>query len=313
MFVVACVLLASSVVGPAVGTEARTGKRIRRRISGVLRSIDADSFEQLGRRNQEQMTGLERAFDSFPGMSSFRQVIEQSGLTTKVHSVLLTSLLLAGLALGLFFFLTGNILLAAAIALIAATFPIVRVFRARAKRIGKFEEQLPEALDLMSRALMAGHPFNETLKMVSDEMSDPIAGEFERVFLDINYGIPLKTAFMGLLSRVPTISLNTLVIAILVQNESGGRIAEILQKISEVIRSRFRLNRKVRTLSAEGRMSAWILTLLPFVLALVISITTPSYLPKMLKDPTGINMVLVAFGLVILGILWMRKIIRFKF
>ena len=211
------------------------------------------------------------------------------------------------------FIATQNILFVATFGIVSLSFPILWVLRKRAIRIGRFEEQLPEALDMMARALEAGHPFNETLKMVGEEMPNPISSEFARVFTDINYGLPAKTAFVGLLSRVPSVSLNTLVTAVLIQSESGGRLAEILHKISAVIRGRFKLQRKVKTLSAEGRLSAWILTLLPFVLTIVISITTPSYLPRMVNDPMGMNLVYTAFVLVICGILWMRKIIRFKY
>lgn len=313
MVFVAVVMLAASVIVPTVGTEAQAAKRMKRRIGRVLESIDSDSAILLQLRRQKDMSESEKIFEALPGMSRFREVVEQSGSDKPPHMVLMYSILLAIIVFILVMLFSQQLLPALICAFVVFWIPIISVFRKRSKRMAKFEEQLPEALDLMARALQAGHPFNETLKMVHDEMENPIAYEFERVFTDINYGLPLNTAFLSLLSRVPSMSLNTLVTAVLIQNESGGRIADILAKIAEVIRGRFKLQRKVRSLSAEGRLSAWVLTLLPFVLVIVIQLTTPSYLPRMLDDPMGPPLVYSGFGLIMLGIYWMRRIIRIKF
>jgi tight adherence protein B len=164
----------------------------------------------------------------------------------------------------------------------------------------------------MVRALKAGHPFSGTLQLVSEEMDDPIAREFGIAFADINYGLDVKQSFMNLLERVPNITLMTLVTAVVVQRETGGNLAETLNKISSVIRGRFRFNRKVKTLSAEGRMSAWILTMIPFVLFILIMLTTPSYLPVLLQEPAGLKIIGVAFFLQVVGILWIRRVIRIE-
>lgn len=313
MVFVAVVLLASSVIVPTVGSEAQANRRMRRRLDSVLDAIDPGTYSLLREQYLKNLSPLERALDWIPGVQSLGNLMRQAGASTPSYWLVVWSV---AAGLGGYFFasvLIKQTLVALALGVFAFCIPYLLVVRKRAKRLARFEEQLPEALDMMARALQAGHPFNETLKMVSEEMPDPIAGEFGQVFSDINYGLPIKTAFVSLLSRVPSISLNALVNAVLIQNESGGRIAEILMKIAEVIRSRFRLMRKVRSLSAEGRLSAWILGLLPFVLAVVISITTPDYLPMMIKDPLGIKLVYGAFGFLILGILWMRRIIRFKY
>ena len=126
-----------------------------------------------------------------------------------------------------------------------------------------FEEQLPDAIDTMTRALRAGHPFPAALKMIGDEFDDPVAAEFDLTFGDINYGNDVRRAMLGLLSRIPTVTVMALVTAVLVQKESGGNLAEILERISAVIRGRFKLYRKIKTLSAEGRMSAWVLAMVP--------------------------------------------------
>jgi tight adherence protein B len=143
-------------------------------------------------------------------------------------------------------------------------------------------------------------------------MTGPIAQEFGKAFADINYGVSVSDAFHAMLARTPSLSLMTVVTAVLVQRESGGNLAEILDKIAAVVRSRFRFQRRVRTLSAEGRLSAWILVLIPFALATVMTVVSPNYLPMMVKDPTGRTLVMFAFVMIIVGIIWIRRIIRIK-
>ena len=141
---------------------------------------------------------------------------------------------------------------------------------------------------------------------------DPVAREFELTFADINYGNDLRRAMLGLLQRVPSLTVMALVTAVLVQKETGGNLAEILDQISNVIRGRFKFYRRVKTLSAEGRLSAWILTMVPFALFAVISMTTPEYLPVLLEDPTGQKLVIFGFVMMVAGIYWIRRIIRIE-
>jgi tight adherence protein B len=190
--------------------------------------------------------------------------------------------------------------------------PFFRISIQRSKRITRFEEQLPDALDVMVRALKAGHPFSGTLQLVSEEMNDPIAKEFGITFADINYGLDVKQSFMNLLERMPNMTLMTLVTAVVVQRETGGNLAETLSKISAVIRGRFRFSRRVKTLSAEGRMSAWILAMIPFLLFIVIMLTTPSYMPILMQEPAGRKIIAVSFTLQVIGILWLRRVIRIE-
>ena len=313
MVFAAVVLLATSLIVPTVGSRAQATRRLRRRIFDVLESIDENAASILRQRFYEDLSPLERALDVVPGMAGLRQVVEQSGVDTRAYKVLTYAAVLGVLTFTTFTFLVDGVMVPLIGAAVAASLPVLHICRKRRQRLVRFEEQLPNALTMMARALQAGHPFNETINMIGEEMADPIGGEFRRVFNDINYGLSSKMAFMSLMSRVPSLSVNTLVIAILIQTESGGRLSEIVSKIAAVIRARFKLNRKVRALSAEGRLSAWVLTLLPFVLALVISVTTPSYLPTMLEDPTGRSLIGVSLLFIGIGIVWMRAIVRFRY
>jgi tight adherence protein B len=196
--------------------------------------------------------------------------------------------------------------------LAAMYLPFMKINLDRVKRMQAFEEQLPDAIDTMKRAMKAGHPLSATLKLVADEMDDPVAGEFELTFGDINYGNDVRRAMLGLLSRMPSVTVMALVTSILVQKETGGNLAEILEKISEVIRGRFRFQRKVQTYSAEGRMSAWVLLMVPLVLFVTLWFTTPDYLPVMLDDPRGQRMLMYGGVFGVVGIFWFRKILRIE-
>jgi tight adherence protein B len=148
---------------------------------------------------------------------------------------------------------------------------------------------------------------------VAEEMDDPVATEFGITFSDLNYGVNVKAGFMGLLERIPNIGLAAVVTAVLVQRETGGNMAEILDRIAEVLRQRLRFQRRVRTLTAEGRMSAWVLVLMPFILALVLTVIAPDYMPMLLDHPAGMQLIGIALLVMAFGIWWIRRIIRVRF
>jgi tight adherence protein B len=313
MVFVAVFLLSQGVISPAFGDNRKIRKRLRERLSEVENSSDEESYSSLLR--EKYLHGLsanQRWAESLPGMQPLARVIEQAGHSMLAHRVVALSVFL-GLAggFGSWYFTRSWLWLPLAIG-ISAALPFMKVFRDRRTRIDKFEEQLPDAIDAMKRALKAGHPFSATLKLVSEDMDDPVAREFELTFADINYGNDVRRAMLGLLQRVPSLTVMALVTAVLVQKETGGNLAEILEQISTVIRGRFRFYRKVRTLSAEGRMSAWILALVPFVLFVIISMTTPDYLPALLETPLGVKLVAIAATMGVIGIYWIRKVIQIE-
>jgi tight adherence protein B len=190
--------------------------------------------------------------------------------------------------------------------------PYFRLSRQRRRRLEKIEEQIPDAVDVIKRALRAGHPFNAAIKLVADDMDQPIAKEFELTFSDLNYGNDVRRALLGLLNRVPSVTVMALVTSVLVQRETGGNLAEILDQIAKVVRGRFKFERKVRTLSAEGRVSAWVLAMVPLVLIVLLSVVSPNYLPVLLTNPVGHKLLFVAGILGVIGIVWIRRIIQIE-
>ena len=208
--------------------------------------------------------------------------------------------------------MTRSVAVVAISFVISGALPFMKIFGDRTKRIETFEEQLPDAIDMVKRALRAGHPFVGAIKLVSEEMDEPVAGEFGTTFSDINYGNDARRAMIGLLQRVPSVTVMALETSILVQRETGGNLAEILEQISAVLRGRFKLQRKVKTLSAEGRLSAWILALVPLVLFAVIWGTSPDYLPMLLEEEVGKKMIIYGVVSAIIGIFWVRRVIRIE-
>ena len=190
--------------------------------------------------------------------------------------------------------------------------PLLLVRRARARRLARVETQLPDALDMMGRALRAGHAFPTALKMVGEEMSAPLSEEFKEVFDEVNFGIAMQDALVAMADRVPVTDLRFFVIAVVIQRETGGNLSELLTNISAIMRDRIKLLGQVRVLSAEGRLSAWILTLLPFGSAGLIQLTNPKFLAVLYTDPGGQKLIMAALVMMALGVFAMRKIIDIR-
>jgi tight adherence protein B len=304
-------LLSQGLFVPAFGSDARMQRLLKRKLHDIG-AFEARSEVALLLRQKylRDLSPIERRLEGLPMMERLGLFIEQSGRSIMAHRLVGLSILLAVVALAAVRLLVDSWLVALLAAAMAAAVPFVVVYRDRRARMEKFEEQLPDAVDIMKRALLAGHPFNACLKLVADDMQPPISREFELTFADLNYGNDLRQALLGMLLRVPSSNLMAVVTAVLIQKETGGNLAEIFDRISQVIRSRFRFGRRVRTLSAEGRLSAWILALVPIILFGVIWVTTPEYLPPLLHDPIGRKVIMLACLMLVVGVFWMRKIIR---
>jgi len=304
MVFVTVVLLMQGLVVPVFGESAKVRKRLKKRIADIETTGDADAFSSLLREKYlRRLSPLERRLESFAAMEALARQIEQAG-----HKILAYRLVLISVAIGVAVLLASwsyfrMPVATISTALLAAYLPFMKIKMDRTKRTKMFEEQLPDAIDTMKRALKAGHPLSASIKLVAEEMDDPVAAEFELTFGDINYGNDVRKAMLGLLARVPSVTVMALVTSILVQKETGGNLAEILEN---------QLARKVQTYSAEGRMSAWVLAMVPLVLFVTLWFTTPEYLPVLLDDPRGQKMIIYGFFSGVAGIFWIRKIIRIE-
>jgi tight adherence protein B len=239
-------------------------------------------------------------------------MLDQADLQITVTRLVMFSLMAGMLAALAASVLTISLVIIVFVGLGASSVPFIHVAWARRKRLNKFLEHLPDTLELMSRALQAGHAFPEALHMVSTEMPEPIATEFRKTYEEQNLGLSLKLALENLSQRIPLLDLRLCITAILIQRETGGNLAEILEKVGHTIRDRFRIFEDLKTLTTSSRMSAWILCGLPIFVALAVTVMNPDYMSILWSDPRGHYLIAAAMGLQITGMLVIRKILRIK-
>ena len=240
------------------------------------------------------------------------RVIRQAGLNKRVGEVLLYMPLLASAAFLLVTLLVGRMPFAVAAAAIAGLLPLMMVMRLRRKRMGLFAEQLPDALDLIRAALQAGHGFLSALQVVAEEFPDPIAAELTEVAEEIRLGLTVREALQHLTERMEDPNLPILATGVVITQEVGGNLAEVLDNISYTIRERFKLLREVRVLTAQGRLSGLVLTALPFLVATCLVLFNPEYFKPMVETQTGWYMMGYGITSIALGHILIQRIVRIK-
>lgn len=320
-FITAAVLLFVAVVLGCQGAyewwNSRHGavaRRLEARLEALVAGGEArkEALSILKSRRLSDSSLVERVLLVTPGIRALDATLMQSGLRWSVMRFIATCAALALIVLvgGLL----AHLALAGALAAAAACvlLPVLYVRRRRARRLLHFEHQLPEVCDMLARALRSGHAFSGAIDLVGTEFAEPAGGEFRITFDEINYGVSLNDALTGLASRVPVRDLRYLVIAVLIQRETGGNLAELLDGIASLMRERFKLFDKVRVLSAEGRLSAWVLGLLPVGTAALISVVNPAFLEVLWKDPVGIRLLDMAVLSMLFGAIWIRRVVRIR-
>lgn len=288
-------------------------KKIRKR----LRTLSAggygnEAIDIIRRRDLSEIPWLNRILLSIPRLQNIDQVLEQGNVRYPLGFFIIFAMLLAfGGFLGSLMF-TRNYLISILAAAFSGAAPLFYIYRKKRKRMRKFQEQLPNALEMMARALRAGHAFSSGLKMVADEFDDPIGTEFDKVVDEINYGVGVPEAMKNLSSRVDCSDLRYFVISVIVQRETGGNLSEILENIGHLIRERFKLEGKVRALAAEGKFSAYILIALPLLIAFAVFFLNPGYIKPLFTDPVGKILIASAIFMMIVGVFIIKNIIKIK-
>jgi tight adherence protein B len=313
MIFIVVLLMSQAFVAPMMGSSKAAKRRLRQRIRSLGETDDGGSHAALVRKKQWQnLSRFERWLESLPMMTHVTNLAVQAGLESPAHRIVQRSALyalLTGLTAGWY---TGDGLLALLLAVAAAYLPFFLLIRRRHKRLQTFEEQLPNALTVIARSLKAGLPFSEALNVVSKEMKEPVSKEFGQVFNELNYGGDLRSALLGLLARVPNVAVMAVVTAVLIQRETGGNLAEVLERIESLLRERFRFQRSVRTLSAEGRGTAWVVSVMPFVLAAISELLKPGWVTGLVNDPFGQQLTIAVFILMLAGILWLKYLVNIE-
>ena len=296
------------------GAHGGAARRIAKRLRLMAASADGggERIDILKRRTYSRNPVLEKQLCRFRRLALLDRLLQQAGVRWSVAQFLGCTLLM--LALGVLLPQIAGMPLVSAIGtlVLAGGLPLTLLMRTRRARLRKLEEQLPEAADFLGRALRAGHSFANVMQMVGEEMPEPIAGEFKFAYEEVNYGVPMNEALHNLALRVPLTDLRYLVIAVLIQRESGGNLAEVFGNISRLIRARLKLLAQVRVMSAEGRMSAWVLGLLPLGVLALMALSNPTYVRVLWTDPVGVRLMWYAVAIAGGGVLWMRKLIRIR-
>jgi tight adherence protein B len=295
-----------------ISTHGASAQRIARRLQLMSgnqgRSAERISILKLRRFARHDV--VDRLLQRRRFAHRIDRLLVQAGMGWSVERFLLCSGAMAGAAAYLALQWPLPLPVRVGIVLLCAHLPWLLVRRARARRLVRIEEQLPDAADFIARALRAGHSFSNVLQIVGNELPEPLSGEFRIAREEINYGVPLDEALHNLAARIPLTDLRYLVIAILIQRETGGNLAEILSNIGHIIRGRLRLVAQVRVLSAEGRMSAWILGLLPFAVGGMLVLVNPGYVSALWTDPLGVKLLWTALVMITIGVIWLKKVIR---
>jgi tight adherence protein B len=296
------------------GTDAKRARLQKRLADALLHSAHTDDVEVVLARNElmSEIPWLNRSLVRVQAALHLKRMLDQADLhITPSRLVMFSGMagMLAALAVSV---VSISLLLMLVAGVAAAAVPFLHVWWSRKKRFDSFLEHLPDALDLMSRALSAGHAFSEAMYMVSAEMPEPIATEFRKTYEEQNLGLSLKLALENLTQRIPLLDLRMCVTAVLIQRETGGNLSEILEKVAYTIRERFRIMGDLKTLTTSSRMSAWLLCALPIFVTLVITAMNPDYMAILWKDQRGHYLIATAMFLQVTGMLIVRKILRIK-
>jgi tight adherence protein B len=314
-FIVLFVLTIASVQFGIRYQEGRRKKRIAEMLHGAPDTSVVTTKLLKDHLNPGDSTHLEQLFRSLNFVRKAEDMIQQAGVpwtTTRLFRTMAV-MGLPGMLVGLFFpVLLNEPVTCFVLGAGGAFLPYLYVRRNRNKRMAKLEEQLPDAMDFLSRSMRAGHAFTISIGMVGEDLPDPLGQEFRTLFNEQNLGASISSAFGNLTRRVPLLDVRFFSSAVLLQRQTGGNLSEILGQLSEVIRERYRLNGHVKAVSAHGRMTAGILTALPVLTAVALLLVAPGYLKGMFDDPDGQKLVMGAVGAQVIGNLIIRKIIRIK-
>lgn len=318
MVVTFVVVFALILLAVSVGTKFFDARR-KKQMADILETASGESTVTvatlLKELDPERPTGIKALLTSFQFSKHAQVQLQQAGLNWSSARLLAAMSLAAvpGLGLGsLLPFLVNGPTTAIGLGIVGAAAPYLFVRQKRKKRLEKFEEQFPEALDFLSRSMRAGHAFTISLEMLGEELADPLGQEYRALFNEQNLGAPLDLALRNFTERVPLLDARFFTSSVLLQRQTGGNLSEILTRLSYVIRERFRLKGQVKAASAHGRLTATILTVLPVATMLGLLVVAPGYLQSMAEDPDGKWMIGGAIFAQILGNFFIKKIINIK-
>jgi tight adherence protein B len=287
--------------------RAEVRKRLKR---GLAEEFDSESPDIVKKIVLSDLPFINRILSAVPGVDRLELLMRQANVNYTMSFFILLSLALGITGYLFTIVLMKDPILALLVGLAATSPPLVHLRVKKRRRIAKFEKQLPEGLGLIARALRAGHAFTSGMKLASEEFGDPLGPEFDETLDEINFGVSVTEALKNLAHRMGCPDLTFFVVSVILQRETGGNLAEIIESLAQLIRERFKFRGKLRVLSAEGRLSAVVLIVIPFLLFLTIFFVNRSFLEPLIRDPLGRVIMLIAICLMAVGVLVIRRIIK---
>jgi tight adherence protein B len=296
-----------------VRPEEQENRALRNRLKGRRASVLGPTIVKA-RESLSSLAPLNAVLARFhSSVEPLQRLVNQSGVRTTVGATILAMLLMFTITFTLIANLASSVLLSLAVGTIVGAAPFLYLRRRVAKRLALFEEQFPESMDLIARALRAGHALPTALQLVGEEIPNPVGGEFKLLFEQQNYGMSLNDALKAMAERVPLLDARFFVTALLTQREMGGNLSEVLNNLASVIRERFKVKRQVKALSAHGRITGIVLASLPPALAGIMFIISPTQIRLLFEDPLGVEMVVLAIVLQCTGLLIIRRIVNVEY
>lgn len=302
-------LMSQVLIMPSMSSSKVDRTRLKQRFEQALSGQGIKQQSIVKVRSLDKLPGFLKTFETLPVMRSLSVLLEHAGKEVFAYKFVLTNLFVTLLVCVFVWITFHNLLWVLVAAIFTLVTPIIWLHKKKTKYLDEFEEQLPEALEMMSRCLRTGYPFIQSLQIVANEMDGPVSKEFGITYEELNYGREVDIAFALMIDRVPSMSLSAMATAILIQRETGGNLSEVLLNISGVLRDRFKLQRTVKTLSAEGVFSAWILCSIPFLMFLMFNLIDPHHFDALYEHPDGYKLFYIIGLLEVIAIFWIRKII----
>ncbi len=311
-FIIAMIMVAIAALAGGGERQSVVRKRLEAIERGQRRGSDSIQLKLVRDELLSEVPAFNRVLMRWSGSHKLRDFVSQAGLKIKPGRVILMS---GVICLGAYL-VVSNIYHNAVFAVLAlvggAIAPFAYVALMRSRRLRAFEKQFPEAIDLLGRAVRAGHSFTSGLEMIAGELAEPVATEFRTTFEEQNFGLPVRDALLNLTERVPLIDVQFFVTALLIQKETGGNLAEILDNLSHVVRERFRIYGEVRVKTAQGRLTAGILISVPPIMIMMMRVLNPSYIQVLFQDPIGPYILGGAAFLQVLGSIILWKIVNIE-
>jgi tight adherence protein B len=315
LFVFVVVALATFAVASLFDQRSAQARLIKDRLATVQKAAEREPDEEFALLRDEQLSkipALDTLLRRSARVSAIQEALVQAGMKFRAGNFLALCLLCGAIAGVAAFLWAGNPAVAWAALVIASFLPYAVVSYRRQKRFEKIEELFPEAIDTLARAVRAGPAFTTSLEMISNETSEPLASEFRKLFEEQKFGMPVRDALMNLTERVPLVDVKFFVTAVMLQRETGGNLAEILDNLSYVIRERFKIQRQVRVHTAQGRLTMALLMAMPPVVVAVLALFSPDFVHPLFYDPIGHLLVVISIALQTIGYFVIRKIIKIQ-